>query len=113
MKHELCNGSWLKALQQMSTSEQVYQFVDLWVQISQVQLQPGVSDSILWKWSASGDYTAKSADEIQFQGSLRFDSASMIWKARTENKCRFFSWLLLQEKILTADKLAIRGWPCI
>jgi hypothetical protein len=30
-----------------------------------------------------------------------------IWKAQAEGKHRFFAWLLLQEKILTEDKLLI------
>lgn len=29
-----------------------------------------------------------------------------------EGKHRFFAWLLVQCKILTADKLQIRNWPC-
>ena len=28
-----------------------------------------------------------------------------------EPKCRFFAWLALHGKLLTADNLAIRGWP--
>jgi hypothetical protein len=29
----------------------------------------------------------------------------------TENKCKVFTWILTQNKILTADNLAWRGWP--
>ena len=32
--------------------------------------------------------------------------------AHAEPKHRFFTWLLLQEKILTADLLQARNWPC-
>jgi hypothetical protein len=35
-----------------------------------------------------------------------------VWKAHAEGKHKFFSWLLVQSKILTADKLAARNWPC-
>lgn len=35
-----------------------------------------------------------------------------IWKSKTEGKHRFFAWLLVQRKILTADKLIARNWPC-
>jgi hypothetical protein len=27
------------------------------------------------------------------------------------NKCKLFVWILVQNKILTADNLAVRGWP--
>jgi hypothetical protein len=30
---------------------------------------------------------------------------------QAENKCKLFAWILIQNKILTADNLAIRGWP--
>jgi hypothetical protein len=57
-------------------------------------------------------YTAKSAYKVQLYGSFcSFDSMA-IWKAKTEGKHRFFAWLLVQRKILTADKLIARQWPC-
>jgi hypothetical protein len=31
----------------------------------------------------------------------------IIWRARTENKCKLSAWILIQ----TADNLARRGWP--
>lgn len=35
----------------------------------------------------------------------------MIWKAQTENKCKFSVWTFRHSKMLTADYLAKRGWP--
>jgi len=32
--------------------------------------------------------------------------AQAIWRAHAEGKHRFFAWLLVKEKILTADKAA-------
>ncbi|RLN08920.1 putative ribonuclease H protein [Panicum miliaceum] len=42
-----------------------------------------------------------------------FDGGS-IWRAHTEGegKQKFFGWLLVQSKILTADKLMARNWQC-
>ena len=34
-----------------------------------------------------------------------------VWKLKTEGKIRFFMWLLLQNRIWTADRLNKRGWP--
>lgn len=33
-------------------------------------------------------------------------------ESETEGKHKFFAWLLVQSKILTADKLLARQWPC-
>jgi hypothetical protein len=32
-----------------------------------------------------------------------------IWKAKVENKCRFFIWLLLQARLPMADRIANHG----
>jgi hypothetical protein len=45
----------------------------------------------------------------KFVGSLQDDRFSYIWKAKIENKCKFFSWLMVLKKILTLDKLQLRG----
>ena len=34
-----------------------------------------------------------------------------LWKASVDPKCRYFACLVLHGKVLTADNLAIRGWP--
>src|SRR5207244_3941864 len=52
-----------------------------------------------------GSYSAKSAYEAQFFGMT-------IWKAEMEDKHKFFAWHLIQSKILTADKIQARNWPC-
>lgn len=48
---------------------------------------------------------------IQFKGAFGRFKSDLIWKAHAENKCKFFAWTLIQDKILTADNLASRDWP--
>jgi hypothetical protein len=69
-------------------------------------------DEIRWRWTADGMYTSKLAYRIQSQGSFCSFNAKALWSANAEGKHKFFGWLLLQRKILTADKLLIRNWPC-
>lgn len=69
-----------------------------------------MEDTINWKWTALGCYSASSAYHIQFVGGILDVRYNFIWGARTENKCRFFGWLMVQKKILTVDKLQLRGW---
>jgi len=34
----------------------------------------------------------------------------LIWKAQAENKCKVHAWILMHNKVLTADNLQERGW---
>jgi hypothetical protein len=69
-------------------------------------------DSITWKWTGDGAYSAKSAYKMQIMGSFTTFNANAIWKAQAEGKHRLFAWLLIQYKIQTADMLLQKNWPC-
>jgi hypothetical protein len=49
--------------------QHLHQFVQLWVALQNVQLHENVEDDIIWRLTASGSYTTKSAYEVQFLGS--------------------------------------------
>jgi hypothetical protein len=69
-------------------------------------------DEIWWRWTPNGQYSAASAYECQFKGAMVYFLATEVWKARTEPKCKFFVWLVLHNKILTADNMAKKNWNC-
>jgi len=111
IREELVNQSWTRGLWRMQTIEEMASFVKLWDLVQQVQLT-NEPDKIYWRWTADGNYNAKSAYNVQFTGAFSNFSANSIWKAEAEGKHKFFAWLLVQCKILTADKLTVRQWPC-
>ncbi|PUZ49690.1 hypothetical protein GQ55_7G345400 [Panicum hallii var. hallii] len=73
----------------MSTIEQMADFVNLWDLVHEVELSDTV-DSITWRWKNDGEYSAKSAYEIQFAGSYRQFNGTSTWKAQAEGKHKFF-----------------------
>lgn len=75
-----------------------------------MELQEGIDDAIAWRWTPNGSYSANSAYRIQFVGGIQDNRSDFFWKAKIENKCKFFGWLMIHRKILTADKLQLRGW---
>ncbi|WVZ50139.1 hypothetical protein U9M48_001425 [Paspalum notatum var. saurae] len=89
---------------------QIEEFVSLWIRLQQVHLQPEVEDGITWKWTSDGNYSSRSAYRAQFIGSYCGYKLSLIWCAKAENKCKVFTWTLMQNKILMADNLARRDW---
>ena len=68
-------------------------------------------DNIKWKLSSSGEYSSKSAYETQFLGTIATPALSSIWKTWAPPKCKFFAWLILQNRVWSSDRLARRGWP--
>jgi hypothetical protein len=70
-----------------------------------VELQEGIDDTITWRWTPNGTYSANSAYRMQFIGCIQDNRSDFFWKAKVENKCKFFDWLMVHRKILTADKL--------
>ena len=110
VQKELFNRNWIRSLAHITSAEQMAQFVLLWNILQEIALQP-TPDTITWRWTASGVYSAASAYRCQFVGSCAPFSSDKLWKAKAEPKCRYFAWLVLHGKILTAENLAIRGWP--
>jgi hypothetical protein len=68
-----------------------------------------VHDSMSWKWVANGEYSTKTAYQIQFQGSFTPFRIGKLWKAKTEAKAKLFGWTAMHQKIPTAEMLAARG----
>ncbi|WVZ62277.1 hypothetical protein U9M48_012041 [Paspalum notatum var. saurae] len=109
---ELSGENWIKTLRRkITTTVQIEEFVSLWTRLRDFQLQLDLPDSIVWKWSPDGIFSVNSAYRAQFYGSYSHLNANFVWKAQAEPKCKIFAWILLQDKLLTANNLAARGWP--
>jgi hypothetical protein len=108
---ELQNGNWIRAISRLNSVEELRDFLFVATIAAEVNLDPSRPDSVSWIWTSDGSYTAKSAYKVQFFESFSKFTTTKIWKAYAEPKCTMFSWLVLHGKILTADRLAIRGWP--
>jgi hypothetical protein len=93
----LQDNTWIDNIRYNLTTVLVAEFFKvfelLWT--SGITLTQGVEDNIRCKWTTSGAYTAKSAYQMQFLGSIPSISANMIWKCWAPSKCKFFTWLLL------------------
>lgn len=63
------------------TLEHLQQFLALWEKLATVAIQPGVQDSILWKSTNDGQYSAKSAYLAQFHDLPLSSLAAAVWKA--------------------------------
>ncbi|PVH48138.1 hypothetical protein PAHAL_4G258500 [Panicum hallii] len=78
------------------TKHHLQQFIDLWVIVRE---------------TANGEYSAASAYRAQFLSSIATKLQPLIWKPWATQKCKFFAWLIIKNRVWTSDRLATRGWP--
>ncbi|TVU04225.1 hypothetical protein EJB05_50204, partial [Eragrostis curvula] len=81
----------------------IVEYLHLWDILLDLELQHGVNDTHFWRLSSNGVYSAKSAHESMFLGSITFEPYSRIWKTWAPPKCRFFMWLVAHNRCWTAD----------
>jgi hypothetical protein len=72
------------------------EFVNLWGLIEDFQFdsQTSVEDTIVWTRTSNGEYSAKSAYDLQFDGGIISSYPKLVWKVWVPSKCKFFMWLL-------------------
>jgi hypothetical protein len=108
---ELHNLNWIRNLQEISNVVQLEEFTILFMALSSIELTQE-SDKIYWKWTVDGKFTVAYAYDCQFWWAMSTFSPNDVWKATTKPKCRFFSWLVMHDRVLTADNMAAKNWPC-
>lgn len=106
----LQGNKWIKSLRQVNCTELVHEFVNLWMLIREVQIPNMGQDTVSWRWTADGVYSASSVYKAMFCGSFSGTCPQTFWKALAENKVKIFCWLLSHGRVLTADRLIRRGW---
>lgn len=111
VKSALKENRWIQHILPIQTAQEMNEYVVLWEGVRDINLEDNREDEIRWRWMTDGEYTTKSAYQIQFEGTFSKFKLMPIWKAAAEPKCKFFAWTLLHEKILTASNLSKRNWP--
>lgn len=113
VREALREGAWIGKIDMTTTftADHVRQFFTLWIALREVHLSEDVEDSILWKHTISGDYSASSAYNAQFLTITRSAMYKVVWKAWAPPKVKFLAWLAIQDRVWTAVRLAKRGWP--
>jgi hypothetical protein len=105
----LTAGQWVTDIQGPMTVGVIMEFLYIWDMISSIELWQGINDSHFWRVAADRKYSAKSAYDKFFLGSISFEPYQRISKSWAPSKCHFFLWLAAQKKCWTADRLARHG----
>ena len=94
------------------THDLLKEYFKLWTAIDSIRpdLDESSEDTIVWTLESSGQYSSKSAYTIQFAGQVQSSFPALIWNAWAPPKCKFFLWLLLQNRLWTSARLQLRHW---
>jgi len=106
------NGRWIADIAHNLNHNLLDEFFKLWreIEAANLNLQDDEEDCIIWNLESSGQFSTRSAYAIQFAGHTLSSFPSLIWEVWAPPKCKFFLWLLLQDKLWTAARLQQRGW---
>ncbi|TVU43932.1 hypothetical protein EJB05_03353, partial [Eragrostis curvula] len=88
-----------------------YWYVHLRALLLNRTVQPGTPDVYVWRWTADGVYSAKSAYAMLNQGGERFQCSSRIWDSWAPLKVKLFIWLASRRRVWTADRRRRHGLP--
>jgi hypothetical protein len=102
------NRRWMRGLHNITETNQINQFVKLWHMLRHIQLSDQ-RDLISWRFTPNAEYSAKSAYLMQFAGSFADYDWNAWWQTKAEAKGLFFCWLILQNKVWTADRIIKHG----
>ena len=96
----LGQDNWIRDIQLDLTAALLNEYVTLWVEIQNWQhdttRDQTCEDVITWTRTSSGEYSASSAYNMQFDGGLGSWFPKKVWKVWAPSRCKTFMWLLLQ-----------------
>ena len=92
VRKALDNNLWVRQIdtRQGLTLDHIQQFATLWEMLADVNLNQGSQDTISWKFTNSGEYSASSAYMVQFVGLSFCSMNATIWKMWAPPKIKFF-----------------------
>jgi hypothetical protein len=110
VREAVLNGKWISDIAYNLDASLLREFFILWGHTQSLQLNTTQEDQIIWILESSGEYSARSAYTIQFSGQMLSNFPKLVWAPWAPPRCKFFLWLLLQNRVWTAARLQLRGW---
>lgn len=104
----LHDRAWATSITGGMSAQACIDYLRLWHTLAAVELndQP---DRTVWRWTANGVYTARSAYSMLHAGSVGFRGHQLIWKAWAPLKIKIFIWLAFRRRHWTADRRRRHG----
>jgi hypothetical protein len=108
VKDALNDRHWVSDITGARTAPVICEYLHLWERLMHVELRPSVPDRFVWRWSADGQYSVRSAYRAFFAGWTTMAGASELWRVAVPPKVKFF-WLALHSQLWTAERRKRHG----
>lgn len=105
------NRSWIREISGGISAQAMAQYLKIWDVVESTVLAVQVPDRLVWKWTGDRCFSVSSAYGMFFAANIRFACHKPIWRSKVPPRCKFFMWLVIHKRCLTADNLERRGWP--
>jgi hypothetical protein len=99
---------WARDIQGTIGIQEIGQYLQLWRKLEGITLTTE-PDTLIWKWTSNGTYSAQSAYLASFHGAITCAAWKLTWRSWAPPRVRFFQWLANLDRCWTADRLARRG----
>jgi hypothetical protein len=90
---------WVRDITGARTAPVLIEYVQLWALLRDVQLRPLKPDHFTWRWTADGQFSARSTYRAYFEGWISMAGAKELWRAAVPPKVKFFFWLALHGRL--------------
>ena len=105
VRDALHNRRWLKDIQGGLTVQAVVQYLWVWDMARATVLDSEAQDRLEWRMTEHRQFTVSSAYKMFFMAGIRFACYKPLWKSKAPPRCKFFMWLVIHRKCLTAENL--------
>jgi hypothetical protein len=106
----LQNRRWVQDIHGTLGIEEIGDYLLLRRRLEHIQLSDQ-ADTMVWKWTSNGSYSASFCYRTTFHGSLLCDAWQLTWKTWASHSVKFFHWLAHLDRCWTAERLQRRGLP--
>jgi hypothetical protein len=104
VRETLDGRRWVHDIPGAHTAPVLVEYVRLWRMLRDVQLRPSEADRFVWRWTADGQYSVRSAYRAYFVGWTSMAGARELWRAAAPPKLKYFFWITLHGRLWTAER---------